>query len=135
MTNQLFVWKMFVVQQDVFFVHQHYDNFSFTKKRLFVSSVGPFGAGISQLVYIWLKLGTYQIKFFDKFFINTLSNFVMLCKKRLNISSLFKVQTLNFLVSQVTTVRNTCLSLTIFLKRFAIQKHLLIMPPLDVIAG
>ena len=34
-----------------------------TKNRVFISLVGPFETGISQLVYKWLKVGTFQPKF------------------------------------------------------------------------
>ena len=50
----------------------------------------------SQLLYNWLKIGTFQPKF-DKiyFFINILNLFTMLCKKKSKISSLCVEQTLN----------------------------------------
>ena len=38
-----------------------------TKNRVFVSLVGPSETGKSQLIYNWLKLGTFQPKF-DKIY-------------------------------------------------------------------
>ena len=39
-----------------------------TKNRFFISLVGPSETGKSQLIYNWLKTGTFQPKF-DKFYI------------------------------------------------------------------
>ena len=63
-----------------------------TKKFDFISLVGPSEAGKLQFNYNWLKNGTFQHNF-DKyyFFINTFRHFMILCKKRLKISSLFQV--------------------------------------------
>ena len=54
-----------------------------TKNRVFISLVGPSETGKSQLIYNWLKTGTFQPKF-DKiyFFINILKLFMMLCKRK-----------------------------------------------------
>ena len=62
-----------------------------TKNRVFISLVGPSETGKSQLIYNWLKIGTFQPKF-DKifFFINILNLSTMLCKRKLRISSLCK---------------------------------------------
>ena len=38
-----------------------------TKNRIFISLVGPSETGKSQLIYNWLKIGTFQPKF-DKTF-------------------------------------------------------------------
>ena len=38
-----------------------------TKNRVFISLVGPFETGKSQLIYNWLKIGTFQQKF-DKIY-------------------------------------------------------------------
>ena len=35
----------------------------FTKNRVFISLVGPSETGKSQLIYNWLKIGTFQPKF------------------------------------------------------------------------
>ena len=53
-----------------------------TKNRVFTSLVDPSETAKSQLLYNWLKIGTFQPKF-DKiyFFINILNLFTMLCKK------------------------------------------------------
>ena len=62
-----------------------------TKNRVFISLVGPSETGKSQLIYNWLKIGTFQPRF-DKifFFINIPNLCTMLCKKKLKISSLCK---------------------------------------------
>ena len=38
-----------------------------TKERVFISLVGPSGSGKSNLIFEWLKIGTFQSKF-DKIF-------------------------------------------------------------------
>ena len=38
-----------------------------TKNRVFISLVGPSETGKSQLIYNWLKIGTFQTKF-DKIY-------------------------------------------------------------------
>ena len=40
----------------------------YTKNRVFISLVGPSETGKSQLIYNWLKNGTFQPKFDKKFF-------------------------------------------------------------------
>ena len=52
-----------------------------TKNRVFISLVGSFEKRKSQLIYNWLKIGTFQPKFEKKYFINTPSHITMLCKK------------------------------------------------------
>ena len=61
-----------------------------TKNRVFISLVGPSETGKSQLICNWLKIGTFQPQF-DKiyFFINMPNFFMIFCRKKLNISSLF----------------------------------------------
>ena len=39
----------------------------YTKNRVFISLVGPSESGKSQLIYTWLKIGTFQPKF-DKIY-------------------------------------------------------------------
>ena len=39
-----------------------------TKNRVFISLVGPSETGKSQLIYIWLKIGTFQPKFDKSYF-------------------------------------------------------------------
>ena len=39
-----------------------------TKNRVFISLVGPSETGKSQLIYNWLKIGTFQTKF-DKIYV------------------------------------------------------------------
>ena len=38
-----------------------------TENRVFISLVGPSETGKSQLIYNWLKIGTFQLKF-DKIY-------------------------------------------------------------------
>ena len=62
-----------------------------TKNRVFISMEGPSKTSKWQLIYNWLKIGTFQPKF-DKIynFINISNLFTMLCKRKLEISSLCK---------------------------------------------
>ena len=41
-----------------------------TKNRVFISLVGPSETGRSQLIYNWLKIGTFQAKFDKIYFFN-----------------------------------------------------------------
>ena len=62
----------------------------FLKNRVFSSLVGSFETGKLQIIYNWIKLGTFQPKV-GSFFVNTANHFMMLCKKKLKNSSLFKL--------------------------------------------
>ena len=42
----------------------------FTKKRVFISFVGPSETGEFQLIYNWLKIRTFQPKFDKIYFFN-----------------------------------------------------------------
>ena len=56
------------MRQDIFYPHQDYEQVNFYKKlSLFISLVGPSETGKSQLIYNWLKIGTFQPKF-DKIY-------------------------------------------------------------------
>ena len=62
-----------------------------TKNCVFSSLVSLSETGKSQFVYTWLRNETFQPKFDGIcFFINTLRHFLILCKKRSEVSSLFK---------------------------------------------
>ena len=62
-----------------------------TKHRVFISLVGPSETEKSELLYNWLKIGTFQTKFdIIIFFINILNLLTMLCKNKLKISNLCK---------------------------------------------
>ena len=61
-TNQLFGLEFCAVRQDTFNPHHDYEQVDFYKKSLFHSESGK-----SQLIYNWLKIGTFQPKF-DKFY-------------------------------------------------------------------
>ena len=63
MTNQQFGLKFCVVRQDTFYPHQDMNKLISTKNRVFISLVGPSETGKSQLIYNWLKIGTFQPKF------------------------------------------------------------------------
>ena len=66
-----------------------------TKNRVFLSLVGPFETGKSQLIYNWLKVGTFQPKF-DKiyFFYQHSQSFYDVLQKE--IENLEFVQGVNF---------------------------------------
>ena len=49
-----------------------------TENRVFISLVGPYETGNSQLLYNWLKNGTFQPKFDKIYFL-----FKMLCERKL----------------------------------------------------
>ena len=59
----------------------------FTEHRVFISLVGPSETGKPQLIYNWLKIGTFQPKL-DKIYFFAPNLFTMLCKRKLKISSL-----------------------------------------------
>ena len=65
-TNQLFGLEFCVVRQDTFYLHQVYEQVNFYKKSSRL--VGPSETGKSQLIYNWLKIGTFQPKFKIYFF-------------------------------------------------------------------
>ena len=67
MTNQLFGLEVFAVWQDTFYPRQDYEQVNFYKSRVSISLVGPSETGKSQLIYNWLKIGTFQPKF-DKIY-------------------------------------------------------------------
>ena len=53
--------------QDKFYPRQDFEQIIFTKSRVFISLVGPSKAGESQLIYKWLKIGTFHPNF-DKIY-------------------------------------------------------------------
>ena len=69
-TNQLFGLEFCAVRQDTFYPRQDAKIMNMlisTKNRAFISLVGPSETGNSQLIYNWLKIGTFQPKF-DKIY-------------------------------------------------------------------
>ena len=67
MTNQLFGLEFCAVQQDTFYPHQGYEQVNFYKKSsLYFIGWSP-ETGKSQLIFNWLKIGTFQPKF-DKIY-------------------------------------------------------------------
>ena len=67
-TNQQFGLEFCVVRQDTFYPHQDYERVNFYKEPSFISLVGPSEIGKSQLIYNWLKIGTFQPKFHKIYF-------------------------------------------------------------------
>ena len=67
-TNQLFGLEFCAARQDTFYPHQGYEQVNFYKKSSFFSLVGPSETGKSQLIYNWLKIGTFQPKFGKMYF-------------------------------------------------------------------
>ena len=110
MTNQLFDFEFCVVPQHTFYPQKDYEHVISTKIPVFIPLVGSSETGKSQLIYNWLKVGTYQLKF-DKthFFYQTsqpLHN-VMQKEKR----SLEFVQGVNFQFSDSLKNNDTKYSL------------------------
>ena len=87
-TNQLFGSEFCAVRQDTFYPHQGLNKLISRKNRVFTSLVGPSETGKLQLLYNWLKVGTFQPKFDNFFYINIVNLFTMLCKKKSKMSSL-----------------------------------------------
>ena len=56
-----------------------------TKNRVFISLLGPSETGKMQLIYKWLKVGTFQPKFDRVFFINIPNLFTVWCKRKMKI--------------------------------------------------
>ena len=67
-TNQLFVLEFCAVRKDTFYPHQDYEQVNFYKNCVFISLVGPSETGKSQLIYNWLKIGSFQLKFDKSYF-------------------------------------------------------------------
>ena len=62
------------------------------QNRVFNTLVDPSETRKSQIIYIWLKIGTFQAKNDNNnFFNDTPSHFTMFCKMRSKISDFFKV--------------------------------------------
>ena len=62
MTNQQFGLEICVVRQGTFYPHQDYEQVNFYKKSSLYFFVGPSETEKSQLIYNWLKIGTFQVK-------------------------------------------------------------------------
>ena len=87
----LFRLEVCVMQLGTFQTNQDYEQITFyIRQRLFFIARSVWG-GKSTPIYIWLKIGTFQLKFNKQyFFINTLSQFSILGKKRLKFLSLLR---------------------------------------------
>ena len=68
-TNPLFGWKLFVVQQDTFYLHKDHEQNNLKKNRVNISLISPSETGKSQLIYNWLEIGSFQPKFDKNYFI------------------------------------------------------------------
>ena len=66
-----------------------------TKNRVFISLVGPSETGKSQLIYNWLKIGTFQPKFDKIYFFYQHSQPLYDCMQK-GIKNLEFVQGVNF---------------------------------------
>ena len=102
-----------------------------TKNRVFISLVGPSETGKSQFIYNWLKIGTFQPKF-DKIYFFYQHSQPLYDVMQKEIEKLEFVQGVYFekIDSQKNNGTNNLLILTILVKRFAIKKPLLTLPPL-----
>ena len=67
MTDQLLGLEFCAVRQDTFYFTKAMNNLISAKNRVFISLVGPSESRKSQLIYNWLKNGTFQPKF-DKIY-------------------------------------------------------------------
>ena len=67
MTSQLFGLDVCAWHQDRFFFTKIMNSLPPTKNRVFTPLVGPSETVKSQLIYNWLKFGTFQPKF-DKIY-------------------------------------------------------------------
>ena len=80
-----------------------------TKHRVFISLVGPSETGKSELIYNWLKNGTFQPKF-DKiyFFYQHSQTLYDVMQKEIENLELVQGVKFEFISSLEKTVRNTC---------------------------
>ena len=63
----MFGLEFCAVRQDTFTLTKIMNKLFSTKNRVFISLVGSSETGKSQLIYKWLKIGTFQPKF-DKIY-------------------------------------------------------------------
>ena len=83
--NPPFGWEFWVVQQNTFYFHQDYGQNNFYKKSCLYIFCRSLWEG---KVTTFFTIGS-KMELFNQ--INTLRHFMMLCKKKLKISSLFEV--------------------------------------------
>ena len=102
-----------------------------TKKRVFISFVGACKTGKSLLIYKWLKIGSFQPKF-DKiyFFYQYCQPLHYVMQKETENLEFGQGVTFEFIDSLKITAQSNCCYLTILVRRFALQKPLLTLPPL-----
>ena len=103
----------------------------FTKNRVFTSLFGPSETGKLQLLYNWLKRGTFQPKFDTVYFFYQHSQTFYAAKQK-EFENLEFVRGVNF--EFIDTLKNNgTMNLLIVddsVKRFAIQRPLLTLQPL-----
>ena len=95
MTNQQFGLEFCAVRQDTFYPHKIMNKLICTKNRVFIPLVGPSETGKSQLIYNWLKIGTFQPKF-DKIYFFYQHSQPLYSVMQKEIKSLEIVQGVNF---------------------------------------
>ena len=80
-----------------------------TKSRVFISLVGPSETGKLQLIYNWLKIGTFQRKFdkFSLFYQHSQPLYDVMQKEVENVEFVRGVN-FEFIDSLKTTVQSTC---------------------------
>ena len=95
MTNQLFGLVFCTVRQDTFYPHQDYEQFNLykTSRPYFIG--WPLRNKKTQLIYNWLKIGTFQPKFDKIYFFYRHSQFLYDVMRK-EIESLEFVQGVNF---------------------------------------
>ena len=101
-----------------------------TKNRVFLSLVGPSENGKSQFIYNWLKIGRFQPKF-EKIFFYQLSQYLHDVMQK-EIENLEFVRGVNF--EFIDSLKNNGTKYWLVfddpVKRFAIQRPLMTLPPL-----
>ena len=96
LTNPLFWWESFALQQDTFPSHQDYDQVNFYKKYI-LYNIGSSLRDGKVTTYLELAWELEPLQPFKQnsttftFSTNSLRHFMMLCKKILKVTSLFNV--------------------------------------------
>ena len=110
MTNQLLGLEFCAVQQDIFYPHPDYEQVIFcSKNRVFITLVGPSETGKRQLIYNWLKFGTFQLEF-DKiyFFYKHSQPLYDVMQKESENLEFVQGKNFEFIDSFKKTAQNTC---------------------------
>ena len=97
-----------------------------TQIRVCISLVGPSETGLSQLIYSWLKMGTFQTKIDKDYFFDQHSQTPHdVMQKKIDKLEVVRGVNFEFINSLKTTVQLTCYFLTNQLKQTAIKERLL----------